>query len=155
MAGGEVQAGTLGCSRLGASLRHIAPARSLLQQLTSLPFTSSCRNAHSLPAGIGVEPGLKREAAEAEEEAGGTDAGHRVLVFAQLKGLLDLVESEVGGGVRAGGRVSQVTPLGVLGWWPANCLPNQSCMHARCRLMQLPTSPCAGAGPAARVLAAH
>ena len=47
------------------------------------------------PAGIGSEPGLKREAAEAEEAGGGSDAGHRVLVFAQLKGLLDLVESEV------------------------------------------------------------
>lgn len=47
-----------------------------------------------------MEPGLKREAAEAEEAAGGADAGHRVLVFAQLKGLLDLVESEVGGWAR-------------------------------------------------------
>lgn len=58
---------------------------------------TSSNNTPALAAGIGVEPRLKREAAEAEEAAGGADAGHRVLVFAQLKGLLDLVESEVSG----------------------------------------------------------
>ena len=39
---------------------------------------------------------MKRDGDEDEEGGGGAcDAGHRVLVFAQLKGLLDLVESEV------------------------------------------------------------
>lgn len=35
--------------------------------------------------GIGREPGVKAEAAEADEVAGASDAGHRVLIFAQLK----------------------------------------------------------------------
>ena len=56
-----------------------------------------------------MEPGLKREAAEAEEAAGGADAGHRVLVFAQLKGLLDLVESEVSGACWGARGLSAVT----------------------------------------------
>lgn len=47
-----------------------------------------------------MEPGLKKEAGEAEEAGGGADAGHRVLIFAQLKGTLDLVESEVLGPLR-------------------------------------------------------
>lgn len=39
---------------------------------------------------------LAGAAAEAGEVAGGEVAAHRVLVFAQLKSLLDLVETEVG-----------------------------------------------------------
>ena len=42
-----------------------------------------------------MEPGLGREAAEAEEAGAACGAGHRVLVFAQLRGLLDLVEQQV------------------------------------------------------------
>ena len=59
-----------------------------------------------LGAGIGCDPARRQDGASAaaaaaeaeeEEEAGATsrDAGHRVLVFAQLKGLLDLVEAAV------------------------------------------------------------
>jgi hypothetical protein len=51
------------------------------------------RTLCSLPPhrpGVGSEPGCERE------EAGrGEGAGHRLLVFAQLKSVLDLVESEV------------------------------------------------------------
>ncbi|KAL4458077.1 hypothetical protein ABPG75_012942 [Micractinium tetrahymenae] len=65
---------------LRSSLSH-APKLAALQELL-------------LDAGIGTEPGVKKEEAAAEE-AGAAGAGHRVLIFAQLKGLLDLVESQV------------------------------------------------------------
>ena len=83
------------------------------------------------------ECGIGRQASE-ESPAGGssspdvaldnTGAGHRVLVFAQLKSLLELVERDVlqPGGIsflRLDGRSAPCTPLGPLGkaFTPSYC----------------------------------
>ena len=96
--------------------------------LSSQPFRARLPPAPCAapPAGIGTEPGIKRE--EEGGEGGGADAGHRVLIFAQLKGLLDLVESEVlaplrvaslriDGSVEAGERFRRRVLHGALLFW--------------------------------------
>ncbi len=62
---------------------------------------------------------------------GGTGAGHRVLVFAQLKGMLDLVEADV---LRPGG-ISFLRLDGRLVLFLSVCC---SCapLHLQCKMMQ-------------------
>lgn len=74
---------------------------------------------------------------------GGTGAGHRVLVFAQLKGMLDLVEADVlrPAGVsflRLDGRL--MVSLSVC----CSCAP----LHLQCKMMQGALGLCLGALPA-------
>lgn len=50
-----------------------------------------------LDCGIGIDPNAEVDAFSKKEEGGTSVGGHRVLIFCQLKGLLDLVEEELFG----------------------------------------------------------
>ena len=62
---------------------------------------------------------------------GGTGAGHRVLVFAQLKGMLDLVEADV---LRPGG-ISFLRLDGRLVLFLSVCC-SRAPSHLQCKMMQ-------------------